>query len=205
MTTEGQPHLLPSAMPAERVPPTLSAEERELVVAVLDRDRKAAAEFVARYSDSVYGYVRQRLAPRSDLVDDLVQDVFIAALRGLPGFRGSSSLRGWLVGIARHKVEDYYRTQIRQMRSLSDVEDDSGGMPTLSPLLNEAIDRSRLEQKTRRVLARLSEPYGLVLLWRYWEKRSAREMAESTGKTEKAIERLLARARSQFKRHWMED
>ena len=205
MTTEGQPHLLPSSVPAKRVPPTLSAEERELVGAVLDKDRKAAAEFVARYSDSVYGYVRKRLAPRSDLVDDLVQEVFIAALRGLPRFRGSSSLRGWLVGIARHKVEDYYRTQIRQMRSLSEVEDDSGGMPTLSPHLDEVIDRSRLEQKTRRVLAQLPEPYGLVLLWRYWEKRSAREMAESAGKTEKAIERLLARARSQFKRHWMED
>ena len=75
----------------------------------------------------------------------------------------------------------------------------------LSPHLDEAIDRSRLEQKTHRVLAQLPEPYGLVLLWLYWEKRSAREMAESTGKTEKAIERLLARARSQFKRHWMED
>lgn len=205
MTTEGQPHLLPRSVPAEPVPPTLSAEERELVDAVLDKDRKAAAEFVARYSDSVYGYVRQRLAPRFDLVDDLVQDVFIAALRGLPRFRGSSSLRGWLVGIARHKVEDYYRTQIRQLRSLSEVEDDSGEMPMLSPHLDEAIDRSRLEQKTHRVLAQLPEPYGLVLLWRYWEKRSAREMAESTGKTEKAIERLLARARSQFKRHWMED
>lgn len=205
MTTEGQPHLLPRSVAAEPVPPTLSAEERELVDAVLDKDRKAAAEFVERYSDSVYGYVRQRLAPRADLVDDLVQDVFIAALKGLPRFRGSSSLRGWLVGIARHKVEDYYRTQIRQMRSLSDVDDDSGGMPVLSPHLDEAIDRSRLEQKTRRVLAQLPEPYGLVLLWRYWEKRSAREMAEGTGKTEKAIERLLARARSQFKRHWMED
>ena len=65
------------------------------------------------------------------------------------------------MGIARHKIEDYYRTQIRQM------------------------------QKTRRILAGLPEPYGLILLWRYWEKRSAREMADNTGKTEKAIERLL--------------
>ena len=109
------------------------------------------------------------------------------------------------MGIARHKVEDYYRTQIRQMRSLSDVEDDSAVTPMLYPHFDETIDRARLEQKTRRILAGLPEPYGLILLWRYWEKRSAREMAEGTGKTEKAIERLLARARSQFKRCWIED
>jgi DNA-directed RNA polymerase specialized sigma24 family protein len=42
----------------------------------------------------------------------------------------------------------------------------------------------------------------MVLLWRYWERRSAAEMAAATGRTEKAIERLLARARGQFRRRW---
>jgi DNA-directed RNA polymerase specialized sigma24 family protein len=41
-----------------------------------------------------------------------------------------------------------------------------------------------------------------VLLWRYLENRSVREMAQLAGKTEKAIERLLARAREQFRRRW---
>jgi len=43
------------------------------------------------------------------------------------------------------------------------------------------------------VMATLPEPYRLALLWRYWEKRSTQEMAMRTGKTEKAIEGLLAR------------
>ena len=42
----------------------------------------------------------------------------------------------------------------------------------------------------------------LALLWRYWEKCSAAEMARRAGKTEKAIERLLMRARDQFRRRW---
>jgi hypothetical protein len=53
-----------------------SADERELVAAVLRRDRKASARFVADYTDPVYAYVRHRLAPRADLVDDIVQNVF---------------------------------------------------------------------------------------------------------------------------------
>jgi DNA-directed RNA polymerase specialized sigma24 family protein len=52
------------------------------------------------------------------------------------------------------------------------------------------------------VLASLPEAYSLALLWRYWEKRSAQEMAERTGKTVKAIERLLARAREMFRERW---
>src|SRR5213593_3308305 len=87
-------------------PDAWTADERALVASVLQRDRKAAAEFVARYADPIYGYVSRRLAPRTDLVEDIVQDVFLIALQKLETFAGQSSLVGWLLGIARHKVED---------------------------------------------------------------------------------------------------
>ena len=51
----------------------------------------------------------------------------------------------------------------------------------------------------------LPEVYSIALLWRYWEKRSAREMALATGRTEKSIERILARARALFKKRWNDD
>ena len=54
-----------------------------LVTAVLQRDRKATAEFVNTYTDTVYSFIRRRLSPRHDLVDDLVQEVFIAAWENL--------------------------------------------------------------------------------------------------------------------------
>src|SRR5688572_30434542 len=87
--------------------------ERELIASILRNDRKAAARFVAAHIDAVYGYARHRLAPRLDLVDDVVQDVFLAALNGLATFQGQSSLRTWLLGIARHKIEDVYRRRLR--------------------------------------------------------------------------------------------
>src|SRR5215469_12886369 len=72
-----------------------------LVTAVLQRDRKATAEFVDTYTDAVYAFIRQRLSPRLDLVEDLVQEVFIAAWENLNSFRGASPLRAWLLGIER--------------------------------------------------------------------------------------------------------
>ncbi len=172
-----------------------------LVAAVLQKDRKATAEFVTRYSDSVYRYVRGRLSPRLDLVDDTVQEIFLAAWEHLSTYRGTSPLQGWLLGVARHKVEDYYRSVLRQPESLSDFDHNELHGEGESEI-ESSLDRKRLQEKAQRVLAIMPRQYSVALLWRYWEQRSAREMAAETGRTEKAIERLLARARSQFREKW---
>lgn len=65
---------------------------------------------------------------------------------------------------------------------------------------DEEIDRKRLEERTQQVLRSLPEHYALPLLWRYWEKVPVREIASKAGRTEKAVERMLARARDHFKR-----
>ncbi len=178
-----------------------STDDLALVAAVLRKDRKATAEFVYAYTDAVYSFVRRRLAPRHDVVEDLVQEVFIAAWERLKNFRGNSPLRSWLVGIARHKVEDYYRRTLQSAQHL-----DSGAaeeLPAVHFDIESIAERERVEERARQVLEELPEHYRIALRWRYWEKRSARQMAEATGRTEKAIERILARAREQFRTRWL--
>src|SRR5712692_4082432 len=115
----------------------LASEERVLLAAVLKKDRKATAEFVARYADPVYGYVSHRLAPRADLAEDLVQEVFLVALQKLDTFAGQSSVLGWLLGIARHKVEDLYRARLREPEPFSAIEDASRSDPVALPEFDE--------------------------------------------------------------------
>jgi RNA polymerase sigma-70 factor (ECF subfamily) len=178
-----------------------ASSDVDLVAALLARDRKAAAEFVARYADPVYAYVYARLIPHTDLAEDLVQEIFLAAWQGLREFRGQASLETWMLGIARHKVEDHYRARLRKMVSLDDESADVSEIASL-PGWDEKLDQERLRERTLRVMTALPEHYRLALFWRYWEKVPAEEMAERTGKTEKAVERLLARARRQFRREW---
>jgi RNA polymerase sigma-70 factor, ECF subfamily len=175
----------------------------ELVAQILRKDRKATAQFVALCADQVYGFVQWRLIPRLDLVDDLVQEIFLAAWENLSKFRGESSLQNWILGIARHKVENHYRNCLREVQLPGD-EEDFDLLPADSDALEESFDREETESRVRETLAKLPEPYSVVLLWRYWEKRSLRDIAVETGKTEKAIERLLARARNQFRKKWNE-
>jgi len=177
----------------------LATADLRLAAAVLRKDRKATAEFVERYSDAVYAYLYRRLVPRSDLVDDMAQEVFLAAWDSLSGYEGRAPLKSWLLGIARHKVESHYRSLLREPLPLEEETQES---MAVEPLHDERMDRARLAEYARQVIGTLPEPYAAALLWRYWEKRSAAEMAEQTGKTIKAVERILARAREQFKRRW---
>jgi RNA polymerase sigma-70 factor (ECF subfamily) len=171
------------------------------VAALLARDRKATAEFVSRYTDRIYAYVVGRLLPHAEQAEDLVQEVFLAAWERLQEFRGQAPLESWLLGIARHKVEDHYRARLRKLVSLEDEFQETQKNPLL-PDWDEKLDEERIRARTLRVLAVLPEHYRLALLWRYWEKCPAQQMALRCGKTEKAIERLLARARNQFRKEW---
>lgn len=181
--------------------PVPHAQDFELARRLVERDRKAVAEFVANHADALYGYVRLRLAPRTEQADDVVQEVFLAAWQRIGSFRGESPLRAWLLGIARHKIEDVYRQRLREPDPLPE-DDGPGETPTDTGFLDDAIDRRRLRERATAVLNELPEAYSTVLLWRYWEHRSTAEMAAATGKTEKAVERLLSRARAAFRRRW---
>ena len=177
--------------------------DAQLVFEVLRKDRKATADFVNRHADHVYGYIRRRLIPHTEFVDDLVQEVFLAAWENLEKFREDSSLRSWLLGIARHKVEDHYRKSLREI-PVSLTKRARRANPLTHSALSRRSKNNRPPTKPGKSLPALPQAYSVVLLWRYWEKRSLSEIAEGTGKTEKAVERLLARAREQFKRKWNE-
>lgn len=130
-----------------------------------------------------------------------MQETFLAAWEHLSRYESNGSLYSWMLGIARHKVEDYYRACLR---APDPVEDEGVDGPVLaSPTkVHELMEQEQLRMRTQQVLASLPEQYRLALIWRYWDKASAREMAIKTGKTEKAIERLLARARAEFRERW---
>jgi RNA polymerase sigma-70 factor, ECF subfamily len=177
-----------------------STEERRLIAGVLAKDRKATGEFVAHCADWLYPFVRNRLIPRDELVEDLIQEIVFAAWQALPSYRGNANLRSWVIGIARHKVEDYYRKRLQALEVHE--EDESSLEPAVTPGFEEQIDSAALRGKVQETLASLPEAYALALMWRYRDEKSVREMAQLAGKTEKAMERLLARARQNFRRRW---
>ena len=89
------------------------SEERSddvLVRAAQGGDRVAFGLLYDRYARMVHGILLCRVPPRE--VDDLVQDVFVSALRQLRSLRDISRFGAWLGAITRNRANDYYRRSI---------------------------------------------------------------------------------------------
>jgi RNA polymerase sigma-70 factor (ECF subfamily) len=69
--------------------------------------------WVEEHGDFLHRYALLRLE-RPETAEDLVQETFLAALRGREQFQGASSERTWLVGILKHKVIDHFRRKRRE-------------------------------------------------------------------------------------------
>jgi RNA polymerase sigma-70 factor (ECF subfamily) len=76
--------------------------------------------WVEEHGDAMFGFAALRVRDRA-IAQDLVQETFLAAIKGKSSFGGRSSERAWLFGILRNKLTDYYRLQGREV-SLGDLE-----------------------------------------------------------------------------------
>ena len=142
------------------------SEDDGLIEAASLGDRGAFGQLYVRYSRMVHGILLARVPPAE--AEDLVQDVFISAMRQLRGLRTAAAFRGWLAAIARNRAIDYFRTA-RQRVPLEDNTPDyreTGG--------NDAFAIMEVIQK-------LPEAYRETLILRLVEGMTGPEIAQRTG------------------------
>src|SRR5450432_2806635 len=84
-----------------------TSEEDGLIRRAAEGDRPAFGELYLRYARMVHGILLARV-PAGD-AEDLVQDVFLSAMKQLAGLRTAAAFRGWLGAIARNRAIDYFR------------------------------------------------------------------------------------------------
>jgi RNA polymerase sigma-70 factor (ECF subfamily) len=172
---------------------------------ILSGDRGAAQAFLDRHLEPLYEFCHYRLGGERGRVEDVVQDTVLSALEGLAGFDARSGFHAWLCGIAKNKI----RAQRRRRRPLllEDVLAESQGEidAILARVESEDLPEWILEERETRelvgaTLSSLSPDYRRALEQKYVDGASVREMALASGKSEKAMESLLNRARTAFAR-----
>jgi RNA polymerase sigma-70 factor (ECF subfamily) len=94
------------------------AFDQELVNRFKGGDQSAFDEMVARYWDRIYGMVNQLLRNSED-AEEVTQDAFIRAHRGLVNFRGDSAFSTWLYQIATNLARNRYWYWWRRKRDKS--------------------------------------------------------------------------------------
>lgn len=86
----------------------------QLAVRAAAGDRAAEEAFVARTVDDVWRYCSHLMGPAH--ADDATQATYLRALRSLDNFRGESSAKTWLLGVARNTCLDLRRSLARRSR-----------------------------------------------------------------------------------------
>ena len=87
---------------------------RPLLDAAREGDDHAVAELVRRTQPEVWRLCQALGSPGEE--EDLVQETYLRALRALGSYRGESTVRAWLLAVARHTCADHVRRRARQRR-----------------------------------------------------------------------------------------
>lgn len=148
-----------------------------LVAAYRRGDERAATELVRRHAAPVGRFLYASGASSSD-VDDLVQDTFFRAFRGLDGWRGEASFRSWLFTIGGNLLRDDFRKRKgRRMLSLEDRDLPDSSDPAADLAAAEAA------QQVRDGLATLPRLQREVFLRRAQQGGDYQEIAAALGTT----------------------
>lgn len=156
----------------------------ELVARVLARDdRHAFAELVRRHQSSVRTLLRRLTCGDAALADDLAQDAFLRAYRGLARWRGDARLSSWLYRIA-YNVFLSHRERARRQPLPAEVEDAAAredGDRGDAEAPDAAGERTLLQHDLERAMAALSPPERVALTLAYRDGLSHAELAAVLG------------------------
>jgi RNA polymerase sigma-70 factor (ECF subfamily) len=181
--------------------PGAERTEAELVVAARAGSGEALEALLESHEARLYRFARRLCRHRED-AEDVLQESLLAAARGLPRFRGASSLGTWLYTIARSFCIKKRRRSVFAPAEVSlDTEASAAARGVADPARrpDDALEASRLEAALERAIAGLDRPYREVLLLRDVEGLPAAEVARVTGLSVAAVKTRLHRARGRIR------
>ncbi len=173
--------------------------EPALIERAIARDADAFGELYNLYFERIYRYVRLKVGNASD-AEDVTAVVFLSAWRAIDRFspKHEASFSGWLFRLAHNALVDRFR-RIRPTVSLDEALDESPVEDVkLSP--EATLDRRLTIAELQRALLALTDEQREVVLLRFIEGLSAREVGDIMGKQEGTVRGMQFRALEALRR-----
>lgn len=168
--------------------------DSQLLQRAYQGDKDAIARIYQHYVDSIYQFVRLRVAD-AQVAEDITSSVFMNFVDALAKRKGPrTSLRGWLFQVARHAIYDSYGAQ----QALPIESIDQMSIESASPEweVMQALDREMIRQ----LIQALSPDQQEILLLRFDQQLSLRETATIMGKNINTVKTLQLRAVQNLRR-----
>jgi RNA polymerase sigma-70 factor (ECF subfamily) len=172
--------------------PLPDMSDEYLVQQFIRGDEKAFDILYHRYVKKVYNRVRY-LAPETD-VEDITQEVFIAVIRSLPSFRGEAKFSTWLRTLTNNKVNENFRKRSRKKETMQvDLEH--------AERSSDHSNASSMEDiiTVQHALKNIPNQYRGIILLRFAEGMTFKEIAENLNKNLESTKSLYRRAISALK------
>lgn len=148
-------------------------------------DMDAFAELFEPLRGKVFAVACRMLGPQD--AEDVVMDTYLRAWKALPGFRGTCSLKTWLMRIARNRSLDVIRSR-RTVPVMAELDaPGEEGRPALmlddpgQPRPDETVADREDSARAAKALAQLDDEHRLALQLRYQDELSYSEIAAATG------------------------
>ena len=177
--------------------------DKELINKILQNNKKAVRGFYKAYQNRLLNFILRKVSNRKD-AEEILQDIFVSALDSLPLFSYKSSLFTWLCAIARHEIVDFYRRKKLKTIIFS-------RLPFLKKIVDRALgpelamQEKEAKQRILKTFRNLSEGYSQILRLKYIEGLTMAQIALKLGKTVKAVESRLFRARLAFREQYAKE
>jgi RNA polymerase sigma-70 factor (ECF subfamily) len=186
-------------------------DDTELLARLLDGDEKAFVEIVMRYNESLTRVARYYVGSEAS-AEDVVQETWIAVLRGIDRFEGRSSFKTWLfrilvnrartLGVKEHRIVPV--DPLTSDRSVSPSRFDQGGHWSEPPVpftdaIDDGIVNEPIVRLVREAIARLPEAARAVVTLRDVQGLSTTEVAKLLGLSEPNVRVILHRSRARIR------
>lgn len=155
-------------------------------------EKEAFGKLYQKYLDRLYRYIFYRVGQKSEIAEDVVQTVFVKAWEKLETFK-EGSFQAWLYTIARNTLIDHIRGHGRFEQLDESVVDEKAHVE------QHVATKLQAEQIMQQIKY-LTEEQQEVLLLRFVNELSHKEIAATLGKREDAVRALQYRALQELKR-----
>lgn len=174
---------------------------KKLHASLQECDAVAWDEFYEEHSHELYGFVFRLVRGDPQTAADLFQDTWLDAIRHIRQFDPSrGELRWWLFGIARRRVALHWRQRLTRGDTAAPAyEDIPVNVLDGTVVPDDVIEHLEQAAVVQASLLALPPERRRVLVDKYVEELSVHQIAARSGKSPKAVESLLSRAREQFR------
>lgn len=170
--------------------------EEKLIKRARRGDQECFGKLYDLHLSKIYRFILMKVNSR-EIAEDLVHEVFMNAWKNLGRYRHRGfPFSSWLYQIARNEVIDHYRLK-RDHVSIEGVEEETFKVENV---VAEELDRALDWQKVRGAITKLTGDQQDVIIMRFVEGLSHREIALALLKTEGAVRIIQHRAIGELKR-----